>query len=336
VVYSFERIMELPQAYTISKFYSISEGARQYSSYINGGCPICHEGSNWGRKRRLYYYLSDDFLYCYNCARSWNPYWWVKEATGMSYREIREDMRDYDDGGGFVLQHEKAESAEWVLPELPGECVNLKSQVQLDYYKGNRIVQLARQVCEQRRLFTALNSPKALYVCINDKYHKNRLIIPFYKNNKIESYTSRKLLDSDTKAKYVLKFNSKKPLFGIDNLTDELPYIFIFEGQIDSFFLKNAVAVSGLELTIEQEEELRSYPFHQRIWVMDNLKFENDEVKRKASEKLKNGESLFFYENDFTPFKDLNDYCVEKKLDAIDPALILNNVYSGGKGLLKI
>jgi hypothetical protein len=185
-------------------------------------------------------------------------------------------------------------------------------------------------------LFTALNSPKALYVCINDKYHKNRLIIPFYKNNKIESYTSRKLLDSDTKAKYVLKFNSKKPLFGIDNLTDDLPYIFIFEGQIDSFFLKNAVAVSGLELTTEQEDELRSYPFHQKIWVMDNLKFENDEVKRKASEKLKNGESLFFYENDFSPFKDLNDYCVEKKLDTIDPALILNNVYSGGKGLLKI
>ena len=65
----------------------------------------------------------------------------------MSYREIQEDMQDYDDGGGFVLHHEKTEKVEWVLPELPGECVNLKSQVQLDYYKGNKIVQLAKQVC---------------------------------------------------------------------------------------------------------------------------------------------------------------------------------------------
>lgn len=328
--------MDIPQAYTISKFFSLAEGAKQFSSYLNGGCPACHEGSNWGRKRRLYYYLSDDFLYCFNCARSWSPYWWIKEITGMSYQEIREDMSDYSDSSGFTLEYNRTPEKEWVLPELPSECVNLKSPTQLDYYKDNKIVTMAHKYCEDRRLFSAINSPKALYVCLKDRYHKNRLIIPFYRNDKIESYTSRKLIESDVRPKYILKFNSKKPLFGVDKISEDLPYIFLLEGQIDSFFIQNGIAVSGLELTTEQEDDLNNYPFHKRIWIMDNLKFEQDEVKKKATEKLKNGESLFFYENDFAEFKDLNEYCITKKQDQIDPALIVQSTFSGGKGLLRI
>jgi hypothetical protein len=327
--------MELPQSYTISKFLTYTEGAKQYNSYLVGGCPICHEGSSWGSKRRLYYYLEDDFLYCYNCSKSWNPYWWIKEVTGMTYHEIKDDLKESGEGD-YILEYQETDESSWELPELPGECVNLKSDVQLDYYKKVKIVQIAYQYCKDRRLLTALNSPKALYVCIKDRYHENRLIIPCYQGNKIVTYTSRKLVDYDKKAKYLLKFNSQKPLFGFENIDLDFPYIFLFEGQIDSMFLKNGVALSGLELTSEQEEQLDTIPFHQRIWIFDNLEMENKEVKGKAIQKLKNNESLFLFKDEFSPFKDLNDYCVEKKQDFVDPALILANVYSGGKGLLNL
>ena len=330
--------MDLPQTYTISKFFTHTEGARQYSSYLNGGCPICHEGNSWGSKRRLYYYINDDFLYCYNCARAWNPYWWIKEITGMTFHEILEDVKDYGGVDGDYIQQYSSNTTttEWAMPDLPGECINLKSEVQLDYYKNDKMVKKAYDYCNDRRLFSALNSPKALYVCIDDRYHKNRLIFPYYKENKIISYASRVFLPDDKRTRYLIKFNTGKPVFGLDRVDADYPYIFIFEGQIDSMFIKNGIAVSGLVLTEEQESELSAFPLHKRIWCLDNLAMEKDEVRSKAIEHLNNGESLFLYLNEFEKYKDLNEYCIEKKQDQVDPVLILNNVYSGGKGLMRI
>jgi hypothetical protein len=45
---------------------------------------------------------------------------------------------------------------------------------------------------------------------------------------------------------------------------------------------------------------------------------------------------MYSLQNEFEKYKDLNDFCVEKKQDFVDPALILANVYSGGKGLLNL
>lgn len=327
--------MEIPQSYTISKFFSYANKTKQHSRYLNGGCPICHEGSNWDTKQRLYYYIQDDFLYCYNCARSWNPYWWVKEVSGMSHKELKDDIKEYTGDSDYILQWEQEASKEWTLPDLPGECVNLRDAMQLKFYRKLPIVQKALDYCKSRRLFDAINTPKTFYVCLNDKYHKNRLIIPFYKNNRIICYTSRKILDDNT-AKYLLKFNSPKTIFNIDKIKTEIPYIFLFEGQIDSMFVQNGVAVSGLTLTQQQEQELSQFPFHEKIWVLDNLKFEKKEVINKIISKLRAGERLFFYENEFAPFKDLNDFCVEKKQDFVDPALIVESSFTEEKGLLRV
>lgn len=328
--------MELPQSYTISKFFSYANKPKQTPHYLNGGCPICHEGSSWGSRSRLFYYLSDDFLYCYNCGRSWNPYWWVHEVSGMSYHEIREDIKDYSGGSDYVIQHQSVAENDWVLPDLPGECVNLRDPIQLNFYKHLPIVQTALNYCNTRRLFTAINTPKTLYVALNDKYHKNRLIIPFYNNNRIICYTSRKLLESDKSAKYLLKFNSPKNIFNIDKVMDDLPYIFLFEGQIDSMFIRNGIAVSGLTLTETQEQELMQFPFHKRIWILDNIQLEKKEVINKCMHKLKNGDTLFFYEDEFSSFKDLNEYCIANRKDYIDPELIISHSYTGSKGMLRI
>lgn len=330
-------IVDLPQSYTISKFLTHAGNPTQYSQYLLGGCPSCHEGSNWGVKRRLYYYISDDFLYCYNCQKSWNPYWWVREITGMSYREILEDLKENGTDSDYILEFTQTNEKNWELPELPGECVNLKSETQYDYYKKLKVVKHAYDYCSERRIFTALNSPRAIYVCVKDRYHENRLIIPCYdSNNKIVSYTSRQLLDNDKKAKYLLKFNAKKLLFGFDKIDPDFPYVFLCEGQIDSMFLKNAVALSGLDLNEDQEDQLNSIPLHKRIWVFDNLRDENKEVQQKALNKLRESESLFLFKNEFSDSKDLNDYCVQKKLDFVDPALILENTFSGGKAMLNL
>jgi 6-phosphogluconate dehydrogenase (decarboxylating) len=102
-------------------------------------------------------------------------------------------------------------------------------------------------------------------------------------------------------------------------------------------FVKNGIAVSGIILTDEQDETLtKLFPFHNRIWVLDNYRFEKEEVIDSIKEKLKNNETLFFYPNDFSDSKDLNDFCVKKGLDFIDPDLLISGCFSGDRGLLKL
>lgn len=330
--------MDLPVSYITSKFYSYSDNIRETSTYLNGCCPICREGKSWGIKRRLFYKFNDNYLFCHNCGHSWTPYYWVKEVTGMNFKEILEELKDYDYDAEYKEIVDRVTEASFELPPLPGEYVDLQDSLQLEYYKNLPIVGNALHYCTSRRLFSAINRPKTLYVCIKDKFHGNRLIIPFFDDHgKVVSYISRKLLNSDTKSKYLKKFGSDSPIFNIDKVDENYPYIFVFEGQIDAMFVKNGIAISGVHLTDTQQEILTTrFPFHQIVWVLDNYRFEKEEVRNIIINKLRANEKVFLYENEFSTVKDINEFCVQKKQDFVDPVLILKYSYSGDSGLLRL
>jgi hypothetical protein len=330
--------VELPQSYIIDKFHAYSAFIYTSPTYLNGCCPVCGEGEHWGKKRRLYYLINDDYLYCHNCAESWTPYYWIREVSGMTFKEIKNELSGYDFDLKFRIFIENVEEKAFEIPTLPGECVNLKDDLQVNYFSSHPIVKKAKDYCISRRLFTAKNAPKTFYCCLNDKYHGNRLIIPFYnEKGKIESYISRKLLDADTKPKYLIKHGGKKPIFNLDKVDENYPYIFIFEGQIDCMFLKNGVAVAGTRLTEDQDYKLtQSFPFHTRVWVLDNYRFENKEVIDVIKDKMKQNQLVFMYSNEFSEFKDLNEYCTKQGQDFIDPALVLNDCFTGEKGIIRL
>lgn len=329
--------MQLPQSYTQSKVKQLIGFPVHSRNQINGCCPVCREGKSWGKKKRFFYYTDKDFMFCFNCSRSWTPYWFIKEVTGMTFAQIKEDVgEDLEDNYQLQVNQDFRENS-FILPDLPGECINLREQSQIEYFKKYSIIQTALNYCKKRRLFSAINTPKTFFVCLKDRYHQDRLIIPFYGNNhKIESYTSRKLNDFDVGPKYLLKFNSDKPLFNIDKIDVNFPFIFLFEGQIDAMFVKNGVAVSGLTLTDKQEEQLSQFIFHKRIWVIDNLLTEHESVRKKVIEKFKDGDTIFLFKDEFSKFKDLNEYCTEKGLDSVDPDLLLKYSFTGEKGIFNI
>ena len=330
-------IVEIPQSYIIDKINSYSDKIRETSSYLNGCCPVCREGNSWGKKRRMFYFKNDDYIMCHNCSRSWSPYFWIKEVCDLSFKEMLADLKDSNYSVNYQLVNDVVMERTFDIPTLPGECVNLKDSLQVRYFNKFAVVGLAKEYCENRRLFTAAYAPKTFFCCINDKFHGNRLLIPYYNDNRIETYITRKLLDADIKPKYLIKFGSKKPIFNLHRIDESFPYIFIFEGQIDAMFVKNGIAVSGVHLTKDQEDVLTSrYPFHQKIWVLDNFRFEGKEVIEIIMKKISENETIFLYDEEFSEFKDINEYCVKKEQDFVDPALLLKYSYSGDSALLKL
>ena len=331
----------IPQEYIVEKFYQYA-GYPRYKKLTNvyeAGCPICREGKSWNKKRRLYYVVKEDYIFCHNCGWSGSPVKWIQEVTGKTYIDIINECKDIDTFN-IPIEKEEEKTPEKPPPSLPGDCINLYDKTQCSYYEKELMVTHALITCKERKLLTAVNKPKTLWFSRNDFVHKNRIIIPFYDNNKIVFYQSRKLKQNkiDRKPKYLSKIGADKTVFNIDKIDNSIDYMFIFEGPIDSFFVKNGVAVGGISkgrscFTKLQEQQINQKPFHKRIWVLDNQYCDNT-AKEKTFSLLSQGERCFIWPKELLQFKDFNDLCVKINRDEITSRFIINNSYDELKGKL--
>jgi hypothetical protein len=261
----------------------------------------------------------------------------LQEVTKKSYTEILKESRQYDNTSDIIRQLSAVEApVKYDVPYLPDDCVDLSDSKQIEYYKGTSqysIIENALEYCNKRRLFTAINRPKTFYISFDDKIHKNRLIIPFYsENNKIESYQSRSL-SGDDYPKYLTKYG-EKCLYGENNITPEIPYVFVFEGPIDSMFVKNGVAVGGASTTERQERFLSKCIGYEIIYVYDNDK-NNEEMDSKIQKLIKQNKRLFIWPKEFSKFKDMNEVCCALQLSEFPYKYIVDNSYIGIEAQLK-
>lgn len=340
--------MKLPEEFVICKFFEYSYQPRQnkYNGTYQAGCPICREGKSLGKKRRCFYLPDKDIIFCHNCGWSSKSYTWIREVSGKTDAEIIDEAREYTDAIDILPGDDKTEFVKIVTPSLPHDSINLFDPVQVNYYNSNPIVQLCLNVIKTRRLDTAINKPDALYVSLVDKFHKNRLVIPF-KNEKgdIEFYQTRSITISDlrTRPKYISRINAEKILFNIDKISPDYQNVFIFEGPLNAFFTKNSVAVAGItekglfSFTKRQQEQVDSVlKWHTRIWVLDSQWIDNASLT-KTKALLQNGEKVFIWPEKFGRiFKDFNDICDACKINEIKHEFIEKNTFEGLEGVLKL
>lgn len=333
--------MQLSEDYIVTKFYQYA-GYPKYNrltkSY-NGGCPTCREGSSWGKKRRLYYIPKKNLIFCHNCGLSLRPGKWIQQVSGMNYGEILKENSHFSN-----TEHIETVQDTPSLPteDLPKDSINLFDSTQLNFYKDTPILTKVIKTIQDRRLNTAVNKPKALWLSLNDPVHKERLVIPFYGiTDKIEHYQTRTITEKPgtNYPKYLSKQNSEKTLFGINNIDEENKYIFITEGPIDAFFLENGIAVAGINesskavFTKKQEEQIKMFPLHEIVWVLDNQRIDKAS-RKKTLFLLKQGYKVFLWPEELKNYKDLNEVCVATKLDKISTKFILKNTISGMRGIL--
>lgn len=331
--------MVLSESYIVSKFYQFA-GFPKYnkiSKVYYGSCPTCREGNSWGKKRRLYYVVKDSIIYCHNCGVSMKPAKWIQSVSGLSYSEILKEADSYSDTP--LIQDTDKRKKEITIPPLPKDSINLSDLQQLEYYKNNFVVQQCLKVINKRRLNTCINRPKAFWLSLTDPVHKNRLIIPFEdEQGKILHYQSRTILENNDNKfpKYLSKQNSEKTLFGIDRVSPDINTIFVTEGPLDACFIKNGIAVAGITegkgetFTERQKEQLKLFPLHKIVYVLDNQN-KDEASKKKTIYLIKQGYNVFVWPHALREFKDINEVCANFALDEISSNFILKNTFSGIK-----
>ena len=347
------KVGKLPRDYVVKKFFELGYRARynKGDDTYNCSCPICREGKSWGKKSRCWYIPAQDLIYCFNCGWSTRPLKWIEEVGGLTYFDIMDEVKS----GEYnfinldkVKSYDQESQVNYTFNDgLPEDAINLFNPLQLEYYKDNAVVLKALKYLNSRRLLTAVNKPSAFYLSLDDPTHRNRIIIPFEDiNGNIPFYQSRAFggnIDGfHEDIRYLSKKNSSRTVFGVDRISNELPYIFLFEGPIDACFVKNGVAVAGInlskgrDLTQEQSEQLARYRFtHKFVWVLDSQQL--DETAREKTEiLLAAGDSVFIWPQALgIEYKDFNECCVARELDEIKTEFLVKNMASGQEGLLK-
>lgn len=327
--------MELNQEYLIELFFTHCKRPlhKKYNNIYNAECPVCKEGKSAGRSRRLFYFPSKQYFYCHNCCRSWKPFDWIKEVTNLSVAEIlkQNDLKNQNHNQTRPKTEIVAKQIE--LPDLPENSIDLTDEFQLDYFQQHKFVKLAKQYCEQRRLFTAVNSCKKFYISLEDKIHKNRLVIPFFnEQNKAESYQTRALTTNQF-PRYLTKFGEKS-IFNIGNVKSEIPYVFVFEGPIDSMFVQNGVAIASLTPTFKQQTILQNLIGYELIYVFDNDK-NNKQTARRIQKHIKENKQIFIWPKEFKKYKDFNELCCKLELDEIPWQFIVKHSAKGAEAEIK-
>lgn len=303
-----------------------------------GECPYCHEGKSAGRKRRFFYIPEDDYFYCHNCGASKNSINFIRDMTGMSLPEIIAESEVQVDSVADIVKRTEVYKKNNPY-SLPHDSINLYDKLQVSFYEENQVVKDALNFIKTRRLDTAVNKPKSLWLSLTDRTHANRVIFPFYnteQNAKIMFYQTRALYKEDEEiAKYLSKSNSDKYIFNIDKVTSEIDYIFLQEGPIDAMFLRNSVALAGIHPTEEQINVLKTYfPMHNLIYVLDNQWLDRTSYEH-TKKLLDKNESVFIWPKELIKYKDLNELCVKQSIDEVPYKFIVKNTFKNVKGKLK-
>lgn len=313
---------------------------KPYSKVYEAGCPICREGKSWGRKRRLYFILKDNKICCHNCGWFGSPVDFIIEVANTTFKDLIDESKTFSGtvSGGDHFNSKTVTRKE--SDTLPDDSINLFDSHQLIYHKNNYNVKECLNVIAKRRLDVAVNRPRALYISLTDFTHKNRLIIPFYdENGKIVFYQTRTIHSDDDKKfpKYLSKIGAEKSLFNVDNVDPDSSNVFIFEGPIDACFMKNGVAVAGIQershesFTSVQKKQLNKFILHNKIWVLDS-QWQDTTALNKTSKLIERGHSVFIWPEKYgRQFKDFNHMCTSLNINEIPESFILQHTYSGNK-----
>lgn len=327
----------VPEEYVVQKFFQYC-GAPKHNKYnqtYEGSCPICREGKSWLKKRRCFFIPKNNNIYCHNCGWSSVPITWILEVSQSSFTEIRQEIEE----GDFYIEDidERQEHTKIYVPDLPLDIINLSNPSQIEFYKEEPTVQLALSFIKQRRLDTAAYAP-TLYTSLDDVIHKDRLIIPFIgDNNCVLHYQSREIpgIGNREYPRYLSKQGSEKTLFNFSKIDPEFSSIFIFEGPLNACFVKNGVAVAGIQenshrhFSNRQLTQLKSLPLVDKIWVLDSQWIDKAALN-KSKIIASQGEKIFIWPEKLGKyFKDFNDLAIHTKLDEISSKFILDNTHQG-------
>lgn len=224
-------------------------------------CPFCGDSKKSVRTKRGNYYLEDGLYKCFNggCEIACDSFGLVAELESKPIYQVKADFFRYEKRGGGEFEYVQA------LEEKPKEVVKEKLTIPESWVM---LTDELKEYVHSRMLQAAPNVQGELVLFYNTA--TRRLVIPWIMNGQFVYYQER-ALSPHQQPKYLFpKATTGRPLYGIDNISSDYPWIFYLEGALDSIWVKNGTAAGSITLSPTQSETLSNYIEHQVVYFPDN------------------------------------------------------------------
>lgn len=305
------------------RYFSYQRNFKQVSTMpykLNCSCPICGDSTTDSYKARFWYYIWKDsaLVHCFNCDYSsgWSNF--LREQDEVLFREYLMEKRKEETFGRKETFVEKVEISDKLNSKLVIEKLDFCKR--LDRLPENHpIIKYVENRAIPKSVYHRLWFTSQWQELVNKTKENTfenpktecRLVIPIYnKDKKIEAYQGR-ALSSNAKQKYmtIKAHEDASKVYGVDCVDDSLPWVYVFEGPIDSLFIPNGIAITGGSLDLN----VVPYP-DKRIWVMDNEPRHPDTIKR-MNKLIESGEKVLFWDSAPWTSKDINDMISKEHAD---------------------
>lgn len=276
----------------------------------NFRCNVCGDSKTNKFKKRGYILKDHNpwIFYCHNCQAKMSAEHWMKEFFHSEYMQYRRELM-------YRNNSDKLEEQKNILINKTIERQNRikdfkkseeeKEQEAMKFFvpinKGdNKIFDIAKKQCQKRLIDEEIWSK--WFVAVDGKY-KNRIIIPFFDDkNKIYYYQGRSIY-SNMIPKYLSRFgDNHNNIYNYYNV-DKEKNVIVLEGLIDSLFVENSIAMTGLKI-----EDKKLNNFENKMFLLDD----DDAGNERSLKLLQEGKYVFKWKEFL---KDLN---VPRKPDKKD------------------
>lgn len=313
-------------------------------------CPYCGDSKKDPDKTRGCFkpapYDSSKLIFkCFNCdiSRSFKSF--LRDIDESIYRDyLREsvksrgsfsDSADYDEGFWSMPAKGSADPIrKWALPEdFFTPLLDLPDEHEARVYIAGRKVP---EECQTRIWFTSdfrsvsNNLDREKFAKPGQIWPESRVVLPCMEmdGSRMSAFQGRSL-EKDAKVRYIMIRNDPQGtrLFGLDSVNPSST-VMVLEGPIDTFFVKNSIALCGASVSVE-------IPVKDRIFYLDQEP-RNPQIVGRLYSLVESGERICILPDEFSE-KDANEIHIEMGLSRSELYnLAVEHSYSGLRAKLKL
>lgn len=296
----------------------------------NFSCPVCGDSSKNKLKARGYIYRTktDLFVKCHNCQYGANLGNFIKTLDENLYNDYV--VERYKSGATRYNAHKD------ISVVIPKEVI-LVDSVLADL---KQISQLgadhpAVQYCVKRKIpehhWDVIYFCKAFkkwtnsvkFTFTNEEHDHPRLIFPFFnEHGKVFAFSGRAFGNEQPKYITIKLDETKEKIYGLERI-DYSKKVYVVEGQIDSLFLSNSIAVSGASFDLPTIQALKT----NCTIVMDNEP-RNKEIVKQLEKYIDEDYAVCMFPSDIEE-KDINEMILSGKTVEQIIDVINRNTYQG-------